>query len=248
MSDPKLSVITACYQHGKYLKQSAESVLAQTEANIELIIVNDGSPDNTAEVMQEIAASDARVLTITNATNRGLAFSQNAGIEAASAPWVLKNDADDYIAPTYVEKILAAAAADPLRNIIYSPARLFGLVERTYTYKPFVAAQMIDQFMIPGPAAFRRSIWEAVGGYDETMRSGEDWDLYVRAQQVVGLVPHQLPEPLWFYRQHAGVRASDHGIARLSYLKAYWRGHTRESVLARARTWGDWCAERGVAA
>lgn len=246
MSDPKLSVITACYQHGKYLRQSAESVLVQTEANIELIIVNDGSPDNTAEVMQEIAASDARVLTITNATNRGLAFSQNAGIEAASAPWVLKNDADDYIAPTYVEKILAAAAADPLRNIIYSPARLFGLVDRVYRYKDFDAATMIDVFQIPGPSAFRKAMWEAVGGYDETMRSGEDWDLYVRAQQVVGLVPHQLSEPLWFYRQHGGVRASDHGIARLPHLRAYWREHRKENI--GSRTWGQWCAERGIAA
>jgi hypothetical protein len=76
------------------------------------------------------------------------------------------------------------------------------------------------------------------------MRFAEDWDLHIRAQLAVGLVPHQLPSPLWHYRQHAGPRASAEGMARLGDLRAYWRGHTRESVLAGARSWGQWQAER----
>jgi hypothetical protein len=94
----------------------------------------------------------------------------------------------------------------------------------------------------------RRDVWQAVGGYDESMRFAEDWDLHIRAQLAVGLVPHQLPHPRWFYRQHAGPRASHEGIANLPNLQRYWRGHTRESVLAGARNWGAWCAERMVAA
>lgn len=246
MSVPKLSVITACYNHGRYLEQSMRSVLASTEHEIELIVVIDGSPDNALEVARCVAETDSRVLIHNLPTNRGLAFCQNLGIESARADWVLKVDADDTIEPTYVEEILRAAAEDPLRNIIYSPAHMFGNVDRVYTYKPFVAARMIDSFMIPGPAAFRKAIWEAVGGYDETMRSAEDWDLYVRAQCVVGLVPHQLPRPLWNYREHSGTRASHHGIARLPHLQAYWREHRKENI--GTRTWAAWCAERGVAA
>jgi hypothetical protein len=53
-----------------------------------------------------------------------------------------------------------------------------------------------------------------------------------------------LPHPRWFYRHHPGPRASAEGIANLPELQRYWRGHTRESVLAGSRTWGAWCAER----
>lgn len=245
---PRLSIITSVYNHAEYLPECIASVREQTETQIEHIIVIDGATDQSEAVADLAAQLDDRLMLLVNSTNRGLAYSLNRAIANVRAPWVMKVDADDKIAPTYVETILRAAINDPLRNIIFSPARHFGTCSDVYRYPMFDATKIVDQFMLAGCAAIRRDVWAAVEGYDESMRYAEDWDLYVRAQQVVGLVPHQLPEPLWFYRQHAGVRASDHGIARLHYLKAYWRGHTRESVLARARTWGDWCAERGVAA
>ncbi len=243
---PQLSVITACYQHGRYLAECMASVQAQ-RADIEHVIIIDGATDNSETVA--VLNADANTRVIVNKENVGLAASQNIGIEAALSPWVLKVDADDYIDKTYAVRILGAAADDPRRNVIFSPAHIFGAtVDRVYRYKPFVAAEMIDHFMIPGPSAIRKDLWAAVGGYDETMRSGEDWDLYVRAQVAVGLTPHQLEDALWHYRQHNGVRASEHGMQRIDYLKTYWRGHTRETVAARSRTWGAWCAERKVAA
>jgi glycosyltransferase involved in cell wall biosynthesis len=245
---PKLSIITACYNHGEYLAECIASVRAQTEPDIEHIIVDDGSTDESRNVARALKAGDRRISVITNNGNRGLAYSQNMGIYNARAPWVLKVDADDKIAPTYVEEILAAADEDFRRNVIFSPCQHFGARNDVYTYPAFNHARMIETFMIPGPAAFKRDLWAAVGGYDETMRSAEDWDLYIRAQLAVGLVPHQLPAPRWFYRMHSGPRASAEGMAKLSELQRYWRGHTRESVLAGSRTWGQWCAERMVAA
>lgn len=224
------------------------SVLAQTEREIELIVVNDASPDNAADVVHTYLKADSRVSSYRNAENLGLAASQNIGISAARAPWVLKVDADDWISETYVEKILTVASLRPDVNVVFSPAHVFGDKEYVYRYPQFHAGRMREELMIPGPAAFRRDLWAAVGGYDESMRSAEDWDLYIRAQLVVGLTPFQLDSPLWHYRQHAGVRASQHGMDRLRYLQAYWSGHTRENVLAHARTWSQWCAERKVAA
>jgi glycosyltransferase involved in cell wall biosynthesis len=245
---PLLSVITSCYNHGQYLEESMRSVLAQTERNIELIVVDDGSTDDSFAVMQDVAFRDARVVVLKNLQNNGLAWSQNTGITGARSPWVLKVDADDYVSAEYVAEILKAAELPSRPNVIFSPAHLFGDKDYVYRYPAFDAAKMREQLYIPGPAAFRRELWAAVGGYDETMRSAEDWDLYIRAQLVVGLTPHQLGEPLWHYRQHAGVRASAHGMERIRYLRAYWQGHTRETVLARSRTWAQWCAERQVAA
>lgn len=241
----RLSVVTACWNHAQYLPECMESVQRQT-VPVEHIVVIDGATDNSLAVAHQNQAEGTHL--ITNDRNRGLAYSQNAGIRLAQGEWVLKVDADDYIAPSYVEEILAAADADPRRNVIFSPCQHVGAQTHVYQYPPFDPARMIDYFMIPGPAAFRREVWDAVGGYDETMRSAEDWDLYIRAQLAVGLVPHQLAEPRWFYRMHSGPRASALGMAQVRDLKAYWRGHTRETARSGARSWGAWCKAKGLAA
>jgi glycosyltransferase involved in cell wall biosynthesis len=243
---PKLSIITACYNHGQYLAECISSVRGQTETDIEHIVVIDGATDNSEAVALSALEMVPNLKVWINKENRGLAASQNIGIEYARAPWVLKVDADDKIHPSYVEEILRAAADDPRRNVIFSPCQHFGAKTHIYRYPAFDYARMMQQFMIPGPAAFRKELWAIVGGYDESMRSAEDWDLYIRAQIAVGLVPHQLPEPRWYYRMHSGPRASAEGIKRLAELQHYWRGHTRKTVMERSRSWGAWCAERNA--
>jgi glycosyltransferase involved in cell wall biosynthesis len=243
---PRLSVVTACYNHGHFLAECMASVQSQTEQNIEHIIVIDGATDNSGLIASDGAARDGRVRVFSHMPNRGLAASQNRGIREARGEWVLKVDADDKIDARYVEVILRAAESDPARNVIFAPAKHFGNRTDVWVYPQFNASRMIETFMIPGPAGFRKSLWEAVGGYDETMKSAEDWDFYIRAHLAVGLVPHQimLPGVYWWYRVHDGARASASGIAKLPELQRYWRGHTRESVLAGSRSWGQWCAER----
>jgi glycosyltransferase involved in cell wall biosynthesis len=245
---PKLAVITSVFNHGQYLAECIASVRAQTEKDIEHVIVIDGATDDSSEIAERASMDDDRVIVWHNHKNFGLAYSLNFGIETTRASWVLKVDADDRIAPTYVEEILAAADEDFRRNVIFSPCQHFGARSDVYHYPAFDQRRMIDAFLIPGPAGIRRDLWSAVNGYDETLRFAEDWDFIIRAQLAVGLVPHQLPEPRWFYRMHSGQRASAEGIANLSDLQRYWRGHTRESVLAGSRSWGQWCAERMVAA
>jgi glycosyltransferase involved in cell wall biosynthesis len=243
---PKLAIITACFNHGQYLAECIASVRAQTEKDIEHVIVIDGATDNSSEIAERAELDDERVIVWHNHKNFGLAYSLNFGIETTRAPWVMKVDADDSIGPTYVAEILAAATEDERRNVIFSPC-FDGSLARVHRYPPFEPSRMIDQFMIAGCAAVRRDVWQAVGGYDESMRFAEDWDLHIRAHLAVGLVPHQLPHPRWFYRQHAGPRASHEGIANLPNLQRYWRGHTRESVLEQSRSWGNWLNDLAVA-
>ena len=246
---PRLSVITACYNHGRYLAECMASVRDQTAPNVEHIVVIDGATDDSARVA--LREKSERCTVIMNDRNVGLAASQNIGIREAAGEWILKVDADDKIDPRYVEEILRAADADPRRNVIFAPAQHFGGRRDVFRYPAFDPARMIDSFMIPGPAGFKRELWAVVGGYDESMQSAEDWDFYVRAQLAVGLVPCQISEPAdlyWWYRVHDGPRASSRGIARLSELQQYWRGHTKASVLAGTRSWGSWCRDRGLAA
>lgn len=237
---PRVSILTACYNQAHYLRESVASSLAQTERDIEVIIVNDGSADDTAAVANTLGWIDPRVKVVTMPGNMGLAAAQNAGVRASSGEWVLKLDADDRARPQYVEQILIAASLRPNVNCIFSPAILFGDGEppRTYRYPRYNPDTITEEHQIPGPAAIKRTLWDAVGGLDETQRTGgEDWDFYVRAAVLRLLRPFQLREAQWEYRQHAGPRMSRVGIANIDNLKAHWRSHTPASARAQAAQW-----------
>src|SRR6476469_3796172 len=160
---PKLSVLTCCYNHKQFLRESMESVLASDE-DIELIFVDDGSTDASLTLAREMALHDDRIITIRLRRNSGLACALNIAARASSSDWLLKVDADDKIDPRYISSILNAAEMLSELNVIFSPARLFGLENSDYTYPNFDPRKMIDEFLIPGPAAFRYELWRAVGG------------------------------------------------------------------------------------
>lgn len=224
-----IAVVTSVYNQAHYLPESVASVEAQTRLPDNYVIVDDGSDDRPT------LPSD--VVTARHRVNRGHAAALNTAIALTNAQWILKVDADDTIAPTYIEEIELVSEAYPDRNVIFSPCQMFGDKQEVYRYPDFNPAAMIDVFMIPGPAAFRRDLWWRVGGFDESMRYGEDWDFWIRAERLVGLKPCQLNVPLWNYRMHDGPRVSTEGIRDVERLKRYWRGHTRETVAARSRTW-----------
>jgi glycosyltransferase involved in cell wall biosynthesis len=222
---PRIAIATACYNHAHFLGEALESIEASTVEDWELVVVDDGSTDDSLGVALSYAEQNPRIRVLTFPENRGLAAAHNAAVRATSAPWLVKVDADDRIAPTYLEAILAAAAEDPTRNVIFSGARVFGNELYDYVYPPFDPARMIDTLMIPGPAAYRRPLWEAVDGQDESLRGCEDWDFWVRAELAVGLRPYQLPGFLWEYRSHDGPRVSRDATPRLDEYKAHMRTH-----------------------
>ena len=99
MSDhPKISIISTVYNTGPYLRPAVESILAQTFTDFELLLVDDGSHDGSAEVCDALAAQDARIRVFHQA-NGGPAHARNTGLDAASGEWVLFLDADDALLP-----------------------------------------------------------------------------------------------------------------------------------------------------
>ncbi len=104
--DPKVSVIIPVYNTEEYLIRCLESVYNQTEENIEIIIVDDASPDNSWELIEQYAAKDQRIVAIRHEQNKHLGGARNTGIKAATAEWLLFVDSDDYIAPNMVEIFL----------------------------------------------------------------------------------------------------------------------------------------------
>src|SRR4051812_15947600 len=109
---PLVSVIVPCFGQAHYLPEAVGSVLAQTFTDWECIIVDDGSPDDTAAVAARLAAGDDRI-KIVRQENRGLPGARNAGIRAARGRYILPLDADDRLEPTMLEKTVAVLQSDP---------------------------------------------------------------------------------------------------------------------------------------
>lgn len=191
--NPKVSIVIPCYKQAQYLPDAIESALKQTYKQVEVIVVNDGSPDNTTAVAKRFP----RVKVIEK-PNGGLSSARNAGIKAATGGWILTLDADDKLDPTFIEKTINKA------DIVATEQREFGNSSRHWkpykespTYTDFIKRNQINCCSL-----FRREIWEMVGGYDEQMRDGyEDWEFWIRATRA-GYKVKVVWEELFFYRKH----------------------------------------------
>ncbi len=104
---PLVSVVMPTYNRAGRMPRALESILAQTYENFEIIIVNDGSKDNTAEVLQKYAAEDSRIKILTNNPNRGVAYSRQHGNEAAQGKYIAIMDDDDLVLPNWLEASVA---------------------------------------------------------------------------------------------------------------------------------------------
>jgi len=202
---PIVSVIMPCYNHGQYLPEAVGSVFAQTCSNFEIIIINDGSTDPaTNQLLQDYRHP---LVTVIHTENRGPAAARNTGIARSRGKYILPLDADDRIAPTYLEKAIAILDADPAVGIVYSQVEFFGSKTGLFDLPAYQFPQILLGNMICSFSFYRKSDWETVGGYRENMRHGwEDYDFWLSLIEL-GRKVVQIPESLCFYRQVPNSRS-----------------------------------------
>ncbi len=128
---PEISVIVPIYKVEKYVRKCIESIINQTLRNIEIILVDDGSPDKCGEICDEYASTDSRIKVI-HGSNRGVSAARNAGIELASADVIGFVDGDDWIEPQMYEKLLDA---------MHRTSADIGVCNLTYDFKNFVRTE-----------------------------------------------------------------------------------------------------------
>ena len=207
----RVSVIIPCYGHAQYLPEAVASVAAQTYPNLDVVIVNDGSPDDTSVVARRLMAQYADLpITLMEQANAGLAAARNAGIAASKGTYWLPLDADDRIAPTFVEKCVRTLESHPAVGFAYADIQHFGDLDTVFRLPAFDAEAMVHQSNIGCVCSLvRRSVWEAVGGYDPCMRQGyEDWDFWVGCIEK-GWTGVRIAEPLFFYRKRGDSMLTD---------------------------------------
>lgn len=137
--NPKFSIITASYNYENYIKETIESVLAQTYNNWEMIIVDDGSKDNSIKVIKEYCLKDSRIklLTHENNENKGLVETVKLGIKNSANEWIVFLESDDTITPNYLEKKLSIIKENPEVKFIFNDVNLFGNKERIRVYDDY---------------------------------------------------------------------------------------------------------------
>lgn len=234
MTAPPITVVTPCRDYGRYLPDCLASVAASTYRDYEHIVVLDGCTDDSAAVVSAAMDRDPRVSALwwADSPPRGVAAALNYGIAQARSPWVLVLAADDWIEPGYLAAIHRATRQTPAPDVVCAPCYIVGDgAPRVYRYPRYDRARLTERHQLPGSAAFRREVWARVGGYDETMRHGSDWDFWVRADVSRPLTVVQLDRPYWHYRQHP-AQLSTGWQDRLPALLAHLRSHLPTSEAA----------------
>ncbi|MFY0543719.1 glycosyltransferase family 2 protein [Brevibacillus sp. H7] len=202
----KVSVIITCYNYGKYLHTSINSVLKSTCKDVEIIVVDDGSTDpHTRRVLRQLRMKPN--IYVIRQSNKGAASARNTGIRYAKGKYIYSLDADDKVHPKLLEKSVAVLDKHPKVGFVGSWLRYFGKARGVIRYRRYNFYTLLFKNIIPSGSMFRKIAWEQVGGYYERLRGFEDWEFWI-ALGARGWLGYMIPEPLFHYRKHKNSKLS----------------------------------------
>ncbi len=199
---PMVSVVIPCYKQAHFVTEAIESVLAQTYRNFEIIVVDDGSPDDVRSVVERmIAQHPERKIRLLAQPNQGLSASRNNAIREAAGEYILPLDADDRLRETFMEACIRKIQSDPKVAIVSTHLQEFGETTRTIDCGKPALEQLAIANQINYCSLFPKYLWNKVGGYKSAMRYGfEDWDFWISCLQA-GAQIAVVPEHLFLYRK-----------------------------------------------
>ncbi|MCU1228668.1 MAG: glycosyltransferase [Acidobacteria bacterium] len=210
MVAPRVSVVLPVWNGERFLVRAIESVLAQTFTSLELLVIDDGSTDETAAIARGFAARDARVVVVTR-EHGGVAQALNAGIAAARGQYIARMDADDVSFPSRLQRQIEFLDARPDCVAVGTAVEIIDEIGEHVGTKTFAETHdEIESELIGGTSAIahptvlaRRDALVAVGGYELDRYPSEDYDLWIRLVEKGQLA--NLREPLLAYRRHRGA-------------------------------------------
>jgi len=228
-----VSVVIPSYNYGRFVTQAVDSALAQTHSAIEVIVVDDGSIDDTRE---RLKGYEKRIQYIYQ-KNQGLSAARNTGIRHARGEWVALLDSDDSWHPKKTEMQLAAVGEDQSIGLVGSPE--YVEMPEVLLEDPVLRELGVREFLTKPPVSpsavmVRRKCFETVGLFDESLRSVEDRDMWLRLAARYRAL--QVCSPCWWYRQHSGQmnRNADRMFANYKrVLESFFREHPKHQHLRR---------------
>jgi glycosyltransferase involved in cell wall biosynthesis len=230
---PAFSIIMAAHDSARTIGAAIESVRLQTCADWELVVVDDGSTDDTVAIVSGIG--DERIRLHTQA-NGGPSSARNAGLRASRAPIVCTLDSDDLWLPHYLETVGSVLVKDEAVDVVYTDAwvlddstgRVRRRTEMHYQRPPLAGSddpraflfELLQRNFVYNSVALRRRVLDRVHGYDERLWTGEDWELWLRIA-AAGFRFHRVAAPLAVHRDHPGTLSTDAERMRLGDLQVY---------------------------
>lgn len=200
---PSVSVVIPLYNQGIYLEDAVKSIINQSHTNWELTIVNDGSTDDSLHVARSLADKySSYPIRVLSHQNKGKGFTRNRGIAESDGQYVCVLDADDMLASTYFQEAIQLLEANADTGWITPLTLQFGHIHQIFYHFDFDLKEMLTVCPSPISSVFRRSIWDEVRGFDETMTDREDWDFWIKAAEA-GWTSLHTASPQFMYRIQA---------------------------------------------
>ncbi|MET4897406.1 glycosyltransferase [Sphingomonadaceae bacterium jetA1] len=245
MTSPRITVALSVYNNGPYLAAALESVLAQSFGDFELLIVNDGSTDDSRAIIDAYAARDPRIRAI-HQPNRGLIASLNLMIDQARGEYIARMDGDDIALPDRFARQVAFLDSHPDHGVLGT--RVIPITDKgeERTEHPIdhpVSTEAVHAALETGPLLchpsimMRRSLLIAVGGYRAAYRHCEDYDLWLRLAERTRMA--NLPDRLLRYRYSPSQVSNRHAVP-LNYGAAMARLARAERLAGRPDPSDQW--------
>lgn len=212
MNNEMVSVVVPVYNAHDYLDKTLHSILSSSYRNLEVVVMDDGSQDDSVKIAHRHAARDPRVKVHVQ-SNRGPCCARNHAIALARGEYILPVDADDLISEDFIA-LAVEAIRRPEVKVVACEAEFIGRRRGRWHLPPFSLPLLARRNLIPASALYRRSDWARVGGYCEEIIAREDWDFWISMLKDGGRV-ERLPHVGLFYRVRPGSkRTADRKLKR----------------------------------
>ena len=221
--DCKIGVVIPCYNSEAYIEETIDSLKKQTFTDWKCVIVNDGSTDNSEEVINRCLSGDSRFSYIKQ-ENHGLPYTRNVGIRSLNSKYIFCLDSDDIIDERYFELGVEFLDNNPDYSVFYGKAKFLyeDGTTKDWNLPEYNYLRLLRGNMIYCSFLYRRFDYEKTNGYDETMKGFEDWEFLIRLLPRSGKV-YRSEEVLFYYRQRKNsmdktYNRGDNRIKMLNYI------------------------------
>lgn len=199
MREALVSVIIPAYNAAKYIEETINSAIQSSYSSIEIIVVNDGSTDNTREVVLTIREKYSELIKYIEQSNSGVAAARNLAIRCANGKYILPLDADDLIDKDYIKKGVDVLANSPEVKVVYGGAYYFGAKKGIWKLPTFSMSLLARRNIIYVSGIYRKEDFLQTDGYCVEIAGMEDWDFWISMLKTGGEVIF-LPDTCFYYR------------------------------------------------
>ena len=204
---PPVSIVVPVHNGRAFVTEAVSAALAQTHPSVEVVVWDDGSTDGSLDVARDAAGGDGRARFFRSERRRGLTATLNLAVAETTGTYVGSADADDRLHPGAVAATAAALDRSPGVGLAYTRHREIdaaGLPGRVgpRAEVPFDPNRLLIDFMVFHFRLFRRSLFDRLGGFDESYACAQDYDFVLRASEAARV--ERVPEVLYDYRLHGG--------------------------------------------